>query len=42
MQCLSAIIGGDHVMTMEGGLSEACAGHDARYGHGVTQQQEGG
>jgi hypothetical protein len=29
-------------VTMEVGLSEVCAGHDARYGHGVTQQQEGG
>lgn len=29
-------------MTMEVGLSEICAGDDAKYGHGVTQQQEGG
>lgn len=39
---VSAIIGDDHFVIMEAGLSEVCAGYDVRYGHGVRQRQGGG
>lgn len=35
----SAIIGDDHIVIMEAGLSEVCAGYEVTYGHGVRQPQ---
>jgi DNA-binding Xre family transcriptional regulator len=38
---VSAIMGDDRAVTIQGGLSDVCAGHDATYDHGLTQQNHG-